>query len=80
MSTFDDRLDALAAQFAPLPGVLVAFSGGVDSGVVLAAAVRTLGADRVVTTSAMPSRAASGVRTSTSSDLQKAHRSPALAR
>ena len=33
-----------------------------------------------VTTSAMPSRAASGVRTSTSSDLQKAHRSPALAR
>ena len=43
MSTLDDRLDALAAQFAPLPGVLVAFSGGVDSGVVLAAAVRALG-------------------------------------
>ena len=48
MSTLDDRLEALAAQLAPLPGVLVAFSGGVDSGVVLAAAVRALGADRVV--------------------------------
>src|SRR3954465_9399377 len=44
----DDRLETLRAQFAPLPGVLVAFSGGVDSGVVLAAAVRVLGADRVV--------------------------------
>src|SRR4051794_20226255 len=32
-----------------------------------------------VTTSAMPRSAASGVSTSTSSDLQKAHRSPALA-
>ena len=53
MSTLDDRLDALAAQFAPLPGVLVAFSGGVDSGVVLAAAVRTLGADRVVAATAV---------------------------
>jgi len=47
------RLDVLAAQFAPLPGVLVAFSGGVDSGVVLAAAVRTLGADRVVAATAV---------------------------
>jgi uncharacterized protein len=47
------RLDALAAQFAPLPGVLVAFSGGVDSGVVLAAAVRVLGADRVVAATAV---------------------------
>ena len=53
MSTLDDRLDALAAQFAPLPGVLVAFSGGVDSGVVLAAAVRTLGAARVVAATAV---------------------------
>jgi uncharacterized protein len=49
----DQRLDALAAQFTPLPGVLVAFSGGVDSGVVLAAAVRTLGADRVVAATAV---------------------------
>ena len=53
MSTLDDRLDALAAQFAPLPGVLVAFSGGVDSGVVLAAAVRALDADRVVAATAV---------------------------
>jgi uncharacterized protein (TIGR00268 family) len=53
VSTLDDRLDALAAQFAPLPGVLVAFSGGVDSGVVLAAAVRTLGPDRVVAATAV---------------------------
>jgi uncharacterized protein len=49
----DQRLDALAAQFAPLPGVLVAFSGGVDSGVVLAAAVRALGTDRVVAATAV---------------------------
>ena len=55
MSTLDDRLAALDAQFAPLPGVLVAFSGGVDSGVVLAAAVRALGADRVVAATASPS-------------------------
>jgi uncharacterized protein len=53
VSTLDDRLDALAAQFAPLPGVLVAFSGGVDSGVVLAAAVRTVGVDRVVAATAV---------------------------
>ncbi len=53
MSTLDDRLDAVAAQFAPLPGVLVAFSGGVDSGVVLAAAVRVLGTDRVVAATAV---------------------------
>lgn len=53
MTSLDDRLDALAAQLAPLPGVLVAFSGGVDSGVVLAAAVRALGADRVVAATAV---------------------------
>jgi uncharacterized protein (TIGR00268 family) len=53
MSTLDDRLEALAAQFAPLPGVLVAFSGGVDSGVVLAAAVRALGAELVVAATAV---------------------------
>jgi uncharacterized protein len=47
------RLDDLAAQFAALPGVLVAFSGGVDSGVVLAAAVRALGAERVVAATAV---------------------------
>jgi uncharacterized protein (TIGR00268 family) len=51
--SLDDRLAALAAQFAPLPGVLVAFSGGVDSGVVLAAAVRALGTGRVVAATAV---------------------------
>ena len=44
----DDRLAALDADLARLPGVLVAFSGGVDSGMLLAAAVRALGAGRVV--------------------------------
>jgi uncharacterized protein len=49
----DVRLADLAALLTPLPGVLVAFSGGVDSGVLLAAAVRTLGADRVVAATAL---------------------------
>jgi pyridinium-3,5-biscarboxylic acid mononucleotide sulfurtransferase len=51
--TLDDRLADLAAQLSPLPGVLVAFSGGVDSGLLLAAAVRTLGAGRVVAATAI---------------------------
>ena len=51
--TLDDRLAALAAELTPLPGVLVAFSGGVDSGVLLAAAVRALGAGRVVAATAV---------------------------
>ena len=53
MNTLDDRLAALHAELAPLPGVLVAFSGGVDSGVVLAAAVRALGTERVVAATAV---------------------------
>jgi uncharacterized protein len=53
MSALDDRLAALHADLAALPGVLVAFSGGVDSGVVLAAAVRALGADGVVAATAL---------------------------
>jgi uncharacterized protein len=53
VSTLDLRLAALDAELAPLPGVLVAFSGGVDSGVVLAAAVRALGAERVVAATAV---------------------------
>jgi uncharacterized protein (TIGR00268 family) len=53
VSTLDARLDSLAGQFAGLPGVLVAFSGGVDSGVVLAAAVRALGPERVVAATAV---------------------------
>jgi uncharacterized protein (TIGR00268 family) len=53
VSTLDDRLDALEAELRPLPAVLVAFSGGVDSGVVLASAVRVLGPDRVVAATAV---------------------------
>jgi uncharacterized protein len=53
VTTLDDRLAVLDAELAPLPGVLVAFSGGVDSGVVLAAAVRSLGVDRVVAATAV---------------------------
>src|SRR4051794_8328809 len=56
MDSLDDRLAALEGLLAPLPGVLVAFSGGVDSGMLLAAAVRVLGPDRVVAaTAASPS-------------------------
>jgi uncharacterized protein (TIGR00268 family) len=53
VSELDARLAALEAQLSPLPGVLVAFSGGVDSGVVLAAAVRALGPERVVAATAV---------------------------
>ncbi|MGY1838472.1 MULTISPECIES: ATP-dependent sacrificial sulfur transferase LarE [unclassified Modestobacter] len=53
MTGLDERLAALDTSLAELPGVLVAFSGGVDSGVVLAAAVRALGADRVVAATAV---------------------------
>jgi uncharacterized protein (TIGR00268 family) len=49
----DDRLAALDALLDPLPGVLVAFSGGVDSGLLLAAAVRALGPARVVAATAV---------------------------
>src|SRR3954464_914507 len=51
--TLEDRLAVLDAELAAVPGVLVAFSGGVDSGVVLAAAVRALGAERVVAATAV---------------------------
>jgi uncharacterized protein len=53
VSSFEDRLAVLDAELSAVPGVLVAFSGGVDSGVVLAAAVRALGADRVVAATAV---------------------------
>jgi uncharacterized protein len=51
--SLESRLATLDAELAAVPGVLVAFSGGVDSGVVLAAAVRALGADRVVAATAV---------------------------
>jgi pyridinium-3,5-biscarboxylic acid mononucleotide sulfurtransferase len=51
--TLDARLAALRTELAALPGVLVAFSGGVDSGMLLAAAVRALGARRVVAATAV---------------------------
>jgi uncharacterized protein len=53
VSTLDERLAVLDRELAAVPGVLVAFSGGVDSGVVLTAAVRALGTDRVVAATAV---------------------------
>jgi pyridinium-3,5-biscarboxylic acid mononucleotide sulfurtransferase len=53
VSALEDRLAVLDAELSAVPGVLVAFSGGVDSGVVLAAAVRALGPDRVVAATAV---------------------------
>jgi uncharacterized protein (TIGR00268 family) len=53
VSDLDARLALLHAELSAVPGVLVAFSGGVDSGLVLAAAVRALGADRVVAATAV---------------------------
>ena len=45
-------LDHLLAQFDGVPGAVVAFSGGADSSLVLAAAVRVLGPGRVVAATA----------------------------
>lgn len=53
MSALEHRLALLDAELAAVPAVLVAFSGGVDSGVVLAAAVRALGTGRVVAATAV---------------------------
>ena len=47
------RLAELHARLSELPGLLVAFSGGADSAFLLAAAVRALGADRVVAATAV---------------------------
>ena len=47
MSEHDPRAERLVSEIAGYGGVLVAFSGGVDSGVVLAAAARALGPGRV---------------------------------
>ena len=47
MSDLDERLAALDARLRELGSVLVAFSGGADSALVLAAATRALGPERV---------------------------------
>lgn len=49
----DARLAALEARLRELESVVVAFSGGADSAFLLAAAVRTLGADGVVAATAV---------------------------
>ena len=47
LSSDDPVLERLLALFDGVPGAVVAFSGGVDSSLVLAVAVRALGAERV---------------------------------
>jgi uncharacterized protein len=49
----ETRLAALEDRLTELGSVLVAFSGGADSALLLAAAVRTLGADRVAAATAV---------------------------
>jgi pyridinium-3,5-biscarboxylic acid mononucleotide sulfurtransferase len=49
----DQRLRALQARLEELESVLVAFSGGADSALLLAAAVRTLGPERVAAATAV---------------------------
>ena len=59
MDDLDTRLDALDARLRGLGSVLVAFSGGADSALLLAAAVRALGVESVVAATAVsPSLAA----------------------
>ncbi len=54
------RLQVLDRRLADLGSVLVAFSAGADSALLLAAAVRSLGADRVAAATAVSSSLASG--------------------
>lgn len=48
----EERFAAMKARLAALDGVLVAFSGGVDSSVLLAGAMEALGRDRVLAVTA----------------------------
>ncbi|SNZ15581.1 uncharacterized protein SAMN06269185_2523 [Natronoarchaeum philippinense] len=50
MDTVEEKLEAMRADLAERDGVLVAFSGGVDSGVVAAVAREALGEDAVACT------------------------------
>lgn len=61
------RVAALLADLGQRPGVVVAFSGGVDSALVLAAAVRALGTERVLAATAV------------SASLPESERGPAAA-
>ncbi len=54
------RLEALDRRLTDLGSVLVAFSAGADSALLLAAACRTLGADRVAAATAVSSSLAEG--------------------
>ncbi len=54
------RLDLLDERLASLGSVVVAFSGGADSAFLLAAAVRSLGADRVVAATSTADSLATG--------------------
>lgn len=56
------RLDALLADLAGMGSVLVAFSGGVDSAFVVAAAARALPANRVLAATAVSASLATGER------------------
>ncbi|WP_440107332.1 ATP-dependent sacrificial sulfur transferase LarE [Streptosporangium sp. H16] len=51
--TFDAKITALLDRLAALPSLAVAFSGGTDSALVLAAAVRALGTGRVLAVTAV---------------------------
>ena len=53
MTPLDEKLAALDRQLRACGGLLVAFSGGADSAFLLAAAVRALGAERVVAATAL---------------------------
>jgi len=57
----DDVATKVLAWFTDVPRVTVAFSGGVDSAVVLAAAVRALGADHVTAATAVSPALPSGM-------------------
>ncbi|MFP5347700.1 MAG: ATP-dependent sacrificial sulfur transferase LarE [Actinomycetes bacterium] len=56
----DQRLDALRGELVGLGSVLVAFSGGADSALVLHAAVQALGTDKVVAATAVSPSLADG--------------------